>query len=58
VLSPEREPLHILEGLKRQIGGDAFSAHFFDYRHPQKSALPFVPGPNAGTTATVYTHSS
>ena len=27
-LSPEREPLHVLEALKRQIGSDAFSAQY------------------------------
>ena len=34
VLSPTREPLHVLEALKRQIGSDAFSAQY------QQSPVP------------------
>jgi len=36
VLSPEREPLHVLEALKMQIGSDAFSAQY--------QQLPVPPG--------------
>ncbi len=36
VLSPEREPLYVLEALKTQIGGDAFSAQY--------QQLPVPPG--------------
>jgi hypothetical protein len=33
-LSPEREPLHVLDNIKRQIGSDAFSAQY------QQSPVP------------------
>lgn len=38
-LSPEREPLPILEDLKRQIGGDAFSAQYQQAPAPPGGAM-------------------
>jgi hypothetical protein len=38
-LSPEREPLHVLEGLKRQIGSDAFSAQYQQAPTPPGGAM-------------------
>lgn len=39
VLSPEREPLHILEGIKLQMGSDAFSAQFQQAPTPPGGAM-------------------
>lgn len=38
-LSPEREPLHVLEGLKHQIGSDAFSAQYQQAPTPPGGAM-------------------
>jgi hypothetical protein len=38
-LSPKREPLHVLEDLKRQIGGDAFSAQYQQAPTPPGGAM-------------------
>jgi predicted phage terminase large subunit-like protein len=38
-LSPEREPLHVLEALKLQIGSDAFSAQFQQAPTPPGGAM-------------------
>jgi len=38
-LSPEREPLHVLEALKRQIGSDAFSAQYQQAPTPPGGAM-------------------
>jgi predicted phage terminase large subunit-like protein len=38
-LSPEREPLDVLEGLKRQIGSDAFSAQYQQAPTPPGGAM-------------------
>ena len=38
-LSPEREPLHVLEALKLQIGGDAFSAQYQQAPAPPGGAM-------------------
>ena len=39
VLSPEREPLYVLEALKLQIGGDAFSAQYQQAPIPPGGAM-------------------
>jgi predicted phage terminase large subunit-like protein len=39
VLSPEREPLYVLEALKTQIGGDAFSAQYQQMPVPPGGAM-------------------
>ena len=39
VLSPSREPLHILEGLKRQLGSDYFSAQYQQEPVPPGGAM-------------------
>jgi predicted phage terminase large subunit-like protein len=39
VLSPEREPLHVLEALKFQIGSDAFSAQYQQMPVPPGGAM-------------------
>ena len=39
VLSPEREPLYILEDMKRQIGSDAFSAQYQQQPAPPGGAM-------------------
>jgi hypothetical protein len=38
-LSPEREPLHVLDALKLQIGGDAFSAQYQQAPAPPGGAM-------------------
>lgn len=38
-LSPEREPFHVLEALKRQIGSDAFSAQYQQQPAPPGGAM-------------------
>jgi predicted phage terminase large subunit-like protein len=38
-LSPKREPLHVLEALKRQIGSDAFSAQYQQAPTPPGGAM-------------------
>jgi predicted phage terminase large subunit-like protein len=38
-LSPEREPLHVLEALKQQIGSDAFSAQYQQMPAPPGGAM-------------------
>jgi predicted phage terminase large subunit-like protein len=38
-LSPEREPLHVLEGLKLQLGSDAFSAQYQQSPAPPGGAM-------------------
>lgn len=38
-LSPEREPLHVLDALKRQIGSDAFSAQYQQSPAPPGGAM-------------------
>ena len=38
-LSPEREPLHVLEALKLQIGSDAFSAQYQQAPTPPGGAM-------------------
>ena len=38
-LSPEREPLHVLEALKLQIGSDAFSAQYQQAPVPPGGAM-------------------
>jgi hypothetical protein len=38
-LSPEREPLHVLEALKLQVGGDAFSAQYQQMPAPPGGAM-------------------
>lgn len=39
VLSPEREPVEVLEGLKRQLGSDAFSAQYQQMPVPPGGAM-------------------
>jgi hypothetical protein len=39
VLSPEREPLEVLNAMKRQIGGDAFSAQYQQMPVPPGGAM-------------------
>jgi predicted phage terminase large subunit-like protein len=39
VLSPEREPLHVLDVLKQQIGSDAFSAQYQQMPAPPGGAM-------------------